>query len=85
MKSSVGKATENVKHAQQALIAEVRKAYPVGSEVFVKRGHAEDWVKVTGHHDEVGEGAGLIFGVNTVTGEKCRFRDSNVPDDVPHL
>jgi hypothetical protein len=84
MKSRVEKATENVKEAQKALIAAVRKMYPVGTQVFVQRGHSLDWVKVTGHHDEVGEEAGLILGV-TDTGEKCRFRDSNVPDDVPHL
>lgn len=85
MKSSVEKATESVKQAQQALIAAVRKTYPVGTQVFVQRGHAEDWVKVTGHHDEIGEGAGLIYGVNTVTGEKCRFREYNVHEFAPHL
>lgn len=85
MNKIVEKATESVKEAQRAIIEAVRKAFPVGSKVFVKRGHAEDWVRVTGHHGDVGEGAGLIYGVNTVTGEKCRFRESNVPEFVPHL
>jgi hypothetical protein len=69
--------------AQRALIAVVRRAYPVDAKVFVKQGHCEKWVKVTGHHDKTGEGAGLIYGVIMDTGEKCRFRDVNVIEWTP--
>ncbi|WP_408601412.1 hypothetical protein [Pseudomonas sp. PLMAX] len=83
MVKSVEQAKEQVKEAQRVLIAAVRWAYPEGTKVLVKRGESKLRIKVTGHHSQTGENAGVINGVDMDSGKSRTFHDSNVIELLP--
>lgn len=60
--------------AAERLIEAVRKAYPVGSLVFIENGrHLALKIRITGHSDNWWSDPGTIYGINIRTGKRRKF------------